>query len=77
MFAKETFQKRRMELRFFKYLFLSFFILRQKESELGRGREKGRENPKQASHCHCRARCGARTHKPSDNDQSHNLESDI
>ena len=38
------------------YFFLSLLILRK--SDWGRGRERERENPKQALHCQHGARCG-------------------
>ena len=45
--------------------FLSVFILRERESEQGDGRERGREeNPKQGLSCPRRARLRAQTQKP-------------
>ena len=46
----------------------------QGEGQTERGRE--RENPKQAPHCQCGVRCGARTHEPRDGDLSGIQESD-
>ena len=44
-------------------LFLSLFIYFERESEQGKGREREGENPKQAPHCQCGARCRTRIHK--------------
>ena len=57
-----------------KKIFLRFihFWETERECKLG-GAERGvggERNPKQALHCLCRARCGARTHKPWDHDLS-------
>ena len=45
-----------------------FFVLLcclrgQRQCKWGRGRRRGRENPKQAPHCQCRARHRAQTHE--------------
>ena len=51
-------------------IFLSLFIY----FEWGKGRERMRENPKQAPSCQPRAWCGAQTHEPWDHDLSPNKE---
>ena len=57
------------------YLFV--FILRERlESKWGRGKERGRQKPKQAVHCQRRARCPAWTPEPWDHDLSRNQELD-
>ena len=55
----------------------SSFILREREREhkMGRGRERGRENPKQVLHCWLRARRGDQSHEPWDHHVSQNQES--
>ena len=56
------------------YIFLMFldFWDTETEREWGRGRDRGRQNPKQfqALRCQHRAWCRARTHKPGDHDLS-------
>ena len=54
----------------FIYMFFNvhLFILGERQHKQGRGREREKENPKQALHHQCRARCGARTHEPWDYD---------
>ena len=50
---------------FLKHVYL--LILREKErgrTQWGRDTERGRDNPKQASHCQHGARGGAGTHEP-------------
>ena len=43
-------------------LFIYFERERQHTSTSRGGAERGRKNPKQTPHCHCRAQCGAWTH---------------
>ena len=45
------------------YLFWEKETRRERDNEGGRGRERGRQNPKQAPPCQCRAWGGAPSHK--------------
>ena len=56
-------------------VYLFFGGQRETEHERGRGRERGRENPKQTLQDQHRAQCGAWTHEPWDHDLSQNQES--
>ena len=45
-------------------------------AQIGEGKTEGeRENPKQASHCPCKAPCRVRNHELQDHDRTQNQES--
>ena len=53
---------------FFKFIYLLIYF--RERAQVGKEQEKERQNPKQALHHQCRARCGVQTHKLRDYDLS-------